>query len=216
MLRPYFLFAGLALSLPCSAFAQTSGLGGQLHSTQSLPSNFSTSGQPTVSLMQSHVAAPSSDVRFSPLPSDVTYAFRANLAQSFQQEQSGLLLEPRLTKYSSSDAAIQGYSAEIRIGNVRFERSDSKPSGWYVFAATDGEALSMNTKSITGSRDSMTVTLVDQITVGDLQAGISTYVADGTQLTFSYIETEASFSASGGMSNSKKESFAGISLSKEF
>jgi hypothetical protein len=62
----------------------------------------------------------------------------------------------------------------------------------------------------------MTLTLADQITIGDLQAGVSTYVGKGTQLTFSYIETEASYSARGGMSNSRRESFAGISLSKEF
>ncbi|HBJ94912.1 MAG TPA: hypothetical protein DDZ43_18705 [Hyphomonadaceae bacterium] len=61
----------------------------------------------------------------------------------------------------------------------------------------------------------MTMSLDDQITIGDLQAGVSTYFG-GTQFTISYIETEASYSAPGGISHSERESFAGFSLAREF
>lgn len=143
--------------------------------------------------------------------------FKTNLAESFENTRgSGLLIEPRFSRLTSGDAGLESYSAEIRIGNVQFERSDTRPSGWYFFAATDGEAVSFRTDSITRVGDPMTVTLDDQITIGDIQAGISTYVFGGSQFTFSYIETEASYSGRGGMSNSKKESFAGFSLSREF
>lgn len=143
--------------------------------------------------------------------------FNTNLADNFENTRgSGLLIEPRFSRLTSGDAGLESYSAEIRIGNVQFERSDTRPSGWYFFAATDGESVSFRTDSITRVGDPMTVTLDDQITIGDMQAGISTYVFGGSQFTFSYIETEASYSGRGGMSNSKKESFAGFSLSREF
>ena len=61
----------------------------------------------------------------------------------------------------------------------------------------------------------MSVSLDDQITVGDLQAGFSTFMG-GTQFTVSYIQTEAEFSAPGSQRIARTESFAGISLAKSF
>ncbi|MAJ08557.1 hypothetical protein [Ponticaulis sp.] len=129
---------------------------------------------------------------------------------------SGLYLSPRYTAFSSNDAGFEGYSAEIRFGNVvQFERGEAT-SGWYVFAAADGEALSVSTNNFSLSDGApMTMSLDDQITIGDLQAGVSTYFG-GTQFTISYIETEASYSAPGGISHSERESFAGFSLAREF
>ena len=129
---------------------------------------------------------------------------------------SGLYLSPRYTAFSSNDAGFEGYSAEIRFGNVvQFERGEAT-SGWYVFAAADGEALSVSTNNFSLSDCApMTMSLDDQITIGDLQAGVSTYFG-GTQFTISYIETEASYSAPGGISHSERESFAGFSLAREF
>ncbi len=222
MLRPYFVLAGLLLGTTPAALAQSQSLNEPVRISKTNSYKVPSPTIPTVTLGNARPdAAPGlmqSDSRLSGIGDEITYAFKANLAEDFQVQPKtgGLLLEPRLTKYSSSDAVHEGYSAEIRVGNVKFERSDSQPTGWYVFAAADGEAVSFNAKSLTGPRDAMTVTLADQITVGDLQAGVSTYIANGTQLTFSYIETEASFSARGGLSTSKRESFAGISLSKEF
>lgn len=144
------------------------------------------------------------------------YAFKSNLAETFKPATSNLLLEPSFKRGTSNDAGLESYSAELRVGNVSFERNTAAAKGWYIFAAADGEALSMKTGSIANMNDPMTVSLGDQITIGDLQAGISTYVMDGTQFTISYIETEASYSGQGGISASKRESFAGFSLAKEF
>ncbi|MBN04372.1 hypothetical protein [Ponticaulis sp.] len=144
--------------------------------------------------------------------------FRNDWAVSAPDERdgSGLYLSPRYTAFSSNDAGFEGYSAEIRFGNVvQFERGEAT-SGWYVFAAADGEALSVNTNNFSLSDGApMTMSLDDQITIGDLQAGVSTYFG-GTQFTISYIETEASYSAPGGISHSERESFAGFSLAREF
>lgn len=127
-----------------------------------------------------------------------------------------LLISPRVSQVRTSDAALKSYSAEIRLGNVvQFDRNSAN-RGWYVFAATDGEALSINTRSLApGDGNPMAVSLSDQITIGDLQAGVSTYVGK-TQLTISYIQTEAKYSAQGSETVSKTESFAGISLAKSF
>ena len=141
---------------------------------------------------------------------------RSDFALGTDASAPAILISPRFSELTTNDLGIKSYSAEIRLGNVvQFERG-TDTSGWFVFAAADGEALSINTRSLSGFNGSpMSVSLDDQITVGDLQAGISTY-RWGTQLTLSYIETEASFSSPGGMSNSKKESFAGISMAKSF
>ncbi|MAI89713.1 hypothetical protein [Ponticaulis sp.] len=132
------------------------------------------------------------------------------------EEHSGLYFSPRFTEYQTNDAGVESYSAEIRLGNVvEFERG-TQPKGWYVFAAADGEALSLNTRSFNdGANGPMSLSLDDQITVGDLQTGVSTYFG-GTQFTVSYIETEASFSSPGGLSTSQRERFAGFSLAREF
>jgi len=127
-----------------------------------------------------------------------------------------LLISPRFTESRSSDSGLESFSAEIRLGNmVQFDRSSAN-KGWYVFAAADGEALSINTGSLAiGDENPMAVSLSDQITVGDLQAGVSTFVGS-TQLTISYIQTEAEYSAPGSERISKKESFAGFSLARNF
>lgn len=127
-----------------------------------------------------------------------------------------IMIAPRFTKVQSNNAGLESFSAEIRLGSVvQFDRTSAK-KGWYVFAAADGEALSIATNSLRmGDGSPMAVSLSDQITVGDLQAGISTYVGD-TQLTISYIQTEAEYAAQGSETISKTESFAGISLAKSF
>ena len=127
-----------------------------------------------------------------------------------------LMITPRVSQFRTSDAGLQSYSAEIRLGNMLQLDRNSANRGWYVFAAADGEALSINTRGLApGDGNPMAVSLSDQITIGDLQAGVSTYVGD-TQLTISYIQTEAEYSAQGSETISKTESFAGFSLAKSF
>ena len=142
-----------------------------------------------------------------------------DLSSSFELVNDGthrLLIAPHINEFRSSDDGLRSYSAEIRIGNVvQFDRG-SATNGWYVFAAADGEALSISTRSLNNGPDNpMSVSLDDQITVGDLQAGFSTFMG-GTQFTVSYIQTEAGFSAPGSQRIARTESFAGISLAKSF
>lgn len=222
MLKPYLICAGLLLSSGSSAaFAQETGKTNFVLNGDQQTKTTATRRSEFLSLQQ---ARPDF---IGPLPADANspfalvdqtdILFKGNFADSLDTTgNSSLIVEPRFSKLSSGDAGYERYSAEIRIGNVSFERNDTQPTGWYIFAATDGEAVSLRTDSITRVGDSMTLTLDDQITIGDVQAGVSTYVFGGTQFTFSYIETEASYSGRGGMSNSKRESFAGFSLAREF
>lgn len=223
MIRNCIITTGLFLTFSSGAHAQETVQSYDFVPSERQPHfnpDMDTVGVPTLSL---DTARPD----FSgPLPAEKTATFlidnqtatfmKTNLAESFQGQDSNLLVEPRFSRVTTGDSGLEKYSAEIRIGNVAFEKGAKRPTGWYVFAATDGEAVSLRTDSLRRVRDNMTVTLDDQITIGDLQAGVSTYVFDGTQLTFSYIETEASYSNNGGLSHSKKESFAGISLAREF
>ena len=217
----FAITAGLVLNLLPIASGQESNFRPESNGLSSLSSASSLSRTSPVSLSASRPAMgpatfDASDAAFSTAYGEQQLVkIRNNFKLDINEQSKGLTLEPRFQKRVSNDSGLSSYSAEIRLGNVSFEKADQKPTGWYVFAAADGEALSFNTSSITRSDDNMTITLDDQITVGDLQAGISTYVG-GTQLTFSYIETEASFSAPGGISNSKKEAFAGFSLAREF
>ena len=142
-----------------------------------------------------------------------------DLSSSFELVNDGnhrLLIAPHINEFRSNDDGLRSYSAEIRLGNVvQFDRG-SATNGWYVFAAADGEALSISTRSLNNGPDSpMSVSLDDQITVGDLQAGFSTFMG-GTQFTVSYIQTEAEFSAPGSQRIARTETFAGISLAKSF
>lgn len=140
---------------------------------------------------------------------------KLRLDKQFEGRDHNLILEPSFSSSGSSDARFRHYSAEIKIGSVSFEKGSEQPKGWYVFAATDGEAVSIDTSDLSLRPNNVTVSLDNQITIGELQAGVSTYVGDNTQLTFSYMETEANYS-NRTISNSQRESFAGISLAKKF
>lgn len=233
MNKALFLLSGLAaLCLPC-AVAQESGkdfkfqIGNSFAPSNSTSQNKSVAS--TVSLASANpIASTNGQLGFlqrsdrwhmSDRASDRAEVFSTGSSFVFGEPEDPdrrIMIAPRFTEVSSNDASLKGYSAEIRLGNVvQFDRS-SADRGWYVFAAADGEALSINATSLRpGDGNPMAVSLSDQITVGDLQAGVSTYVGD-TQLTISYIETEAEYSAPGIARISKKESFAGISLAKSF
>ncbi len=220
MLKPYFICASL--------FAGFHGIAECQMDQPFMPQNQLILGNPTEPSTEQIDTFALKDARpgfarningdttgWHPIIGDNIVKIDTNLAEGFVREESGILIEPRFARYTTTDAGLESYSAEIRVGAVTFEKNNDRPSGWFVFAAADGEALSMRTDALTGD-SSRTVTLADQITVGDLQAGVSTYIYDGTQLTFSYIETEASFWSEGGLGTSKKESFAGFSLAREF
>ena len=87
---------------------------------------------------------------------------------------------------------------------------NGQPQGWYVFAGADGEALVWDADA-NGFRPSLgDMSLTDQVTVGDLQAGVSVQRGGG-ELSLSYIRREVKYSDRN-VSISETEDFAGVSF----
>lgn len=91
--------------------------------------------------------------------------------------------------------AIESRGAEVRFGQrlenpVRTFQSPSwdKPS-WYLFAASDGEALTWQPREGAALVDPLRYQ--ERVTVGDMQAGLSVE-ANGVQASLSYMQREVS------------------------
>lgn len=104
--------------------------------------------------------------------------------------------------------------AEIRFGQgllTRDLRGKNAPTpAWYLFVGADGEALAWNV----ADRDAMDgLSLRDQTTVGDLQAGIAWKRAGG-QLSFGLVQRKLSFNNidTGKHDLSSSERFAALSF----
>jgi len=119
---------------------------------------------------------------------------------------------PRVAYTQEGELETRSFGGEVRIGQNFDERGTSAASNsWYVFAGADGEALVWNTgeQGLAPSLDAMK--LRDQVTVGDMQAGISVQRGPG-QLSLSYIRREVSYSERGIGSTNENEDFAGLSF----
>jgi hypothetical protein len=79
--------------------------------------------------------------------------------------------------------------AEFRVGqNLEdrdLRRTDARSPSWYFFVGADNEALVWN---VADPRAMDGLTLYNQATVGDLQAGIAFTMAKGDQLSFGMVE----------------------------
>jgi hypothetical protein len=115
---------------------------------------------------------------------------------------------------AQGDLASERRSSELRLGrglrNMRRDQPSATPK-WYVFAATEDEALiwQPGTRSEFGGSGS-SLALQDRVEIGDIQAGI-TYESNGLQASLAYVEREVSVRA-GGRSMSEDENFAGLTL----
>lgn len=96
----------------------------------------------------------------------------------------GVSVTPRAQFVEGFGNASTRAGAELRLGENVF-KGDGPETGWYLFAAADGEA-------ITWDWDGQGLRLGDRVSVGDMQAGISTAMAGG-QLSFSYVRREFSY-----------------------
>lgn len=218
MKSSFALLLGLTISCTPAAIAQNL-LTNSIPTTTPANPNFqlddvdapTTLGQIKVSQGQMP-ASPTS--HFTDFETQERFATAAQFEFGGKNGSETFTIEPRFSRERSSDSGLSSYSAEIRLGNFMTIDKGRKGKGWYVFAATDGEALSFKPGAIGGDTN-MSVSLTEQIVIGDVQAGVSTFIGD-TQLTISYMESEAKYSAPGGISNSKTEGFAGISLAKNF
>lgn len=121
-------------------------------------------------------------------------------------------LAPRVAMRKSGDVKVRSVGGEVRFGKgLDLLESGAAPEGWYVFVGADGEALVWDTDMARLGMNTLTdMQITDQLTVGDLQAGISIQRAGG-ELSFSYIRREMEFSDRN-RSLSDTEDFAGISF----
>lgn len=110
------------------------------------------------------------------------------------------------------DRSAQG--AEVRVGRGLAggtRAAQAHGSRWYVFAASDDEALTWRPgarRQIGGP--SAAFSLQERVEIGDLQAGI-TYERYGVEASLAYVEREISTTV-GVESISRAENFAGFTL----
>jgi hypothetical protein len=111
------------------------------------------------------------------------------------------------------DVTRETRASELRLGNgLGVERDQPSQVGrWYVFAASEDEALvwQPGTRSEFGGAGN-SFSLQDRVEVGDLQAGI-TYELNGFQTSLAYVERET-YTQVGMQGFSREENFTGVTL----
>lgn len=111
------------------------------------------------------------------------------------------------------DISRQSRSSELRLGRgLRHgrERPSATPA-WYIFAASDDEALTWRPgqrNAFGGSHGGFA--LQDRVEIGDMQAGV-TYEVYGIQASLAYVQREISV-RSGSQSFSQDEDFTGVTI----
>ncbi|MGE3251134.1 MAG: hypothetical protein AB7J28_04310 [Hyphomonadaceae bacterium] len=112
---------------------------------------------------------------------------------------------------ASGDVDRAGVGTEVRLGRigtvVRPWRQRQEGS-WYIFLASDGQALTWTAENaLPGQRG---LRLQDRVTIGDTQLGVS-YERWGFQTSLALTQREVSYSNNTG-GWSEDESFAGLTL----
>jgi hypothetical protein len=115
---------------------------------------------------------------------------------------------------NEGDLARESRSSELRLGRGLRDMPRDRPSStarWYVFAASEDEALvwQPGARSEFGGAGN-SFALQDRVEIGDMQAGI-TYEQHGLQTSLAYVEREISVYA-GNRSFTQDEDFAGLTL----
>lgn len=143
--------------------------------------------------------------------------FNAEFAFAASSEFTGLGfdvgLAPRASIQDEGNFSVRRVGAEVRLGQDIDQRgSQSGLPSWYFFAGADGEALIFNNASAgTGFGVIDGVQLRDQVTVGDVQAGLN-FRRYGANLSFSYIRREVEYN-SNSIDFKRGEDFGGLTLS---
>lgn len=112
---------------------------------------------------------------------------------------------------SQGDIAREGQGAEVRVGQGLGQSTPRRDPRWYVFAASDDEALTWQpgARGEFGGRTA-SLSIQDRVEIGDMQAGV-TYERGGVQASLAYVEREVS-STVGTQTISRDESFTGLTL----
>jgi len=142
---------------------------------------------------------------------DAQFAFAAS--SEFTGLRFDLGLVPRATFVDEGNFSVRRVGAEFRLGQDIDQRGSQEglPS-WYFFAGADGEALIFNNSSAGGGLGVIDgVQLRDQVTVGDVQAGLNLR-RYGTNLSLSYIRREVEYRSSS-IDFKRGEDFGGLTLS---
>ncbi len=134
------------------------------------------------------------------MPGELKEAVREELAASWSFSAPAgntgfnMTLTPHAGIERSHDSRTTRAGAEVRIEQIvssldqrgTFARVDS----WYMFIGADGEALCWDVGDKGANFNG--VALRDQVTVGDLQAGVALHKAGG-ELSFGYVRRETDF-----------------------
>ena len=148
-------------------------------------------------------------------PTETDRNFSAQLALGAPRQSTGLALDaafvPSVAYVQEGEFQTRRYGAELRIGRDFDQRgSAAVADSWYIFAGTEGEALVWEAGEYGMSNVTGAVALRDQVTVGDMQAGISMQRGNG-QLSLSFIRREVQWSDRNGGAE-RNEDFAGVSF----
>lgn len=147
---------------------------------------------------------------------DQTQSFSGELSFSAPGSATGLPLDvgfaPHLSIRDQGKVKSSRVGAEFRLGENLDERGEALTArSWYLFAGADGEALCWDVGDNGFATGLNGVRLRDQITVGDMQAGISVE-GYGGRLSLSYIRREVEYKDRSPLRASENEDFAGISF----
>ena len=162
-------------------------------------------------------ARQAADDLIAPPTDDEDKDFSAEIQLDAPSEITGLAFDlgvvPRLAYREDGELKARSVGGEVRIGqNFDKRGSEDAPDSWYIFAGADGEALTYEPgENGLTEFDSGDVALRDQVTVGDMQAGISVQRGQG-QLSLSYIRREVSYHERGLQGVTENEDFAGVSF----
>lgn len=120
---------------------------------------------------------------------------------------------PRASYATEGDFSVRRIGAEFRFGQDIDQRgSDAGLPSWYFFAGANGEAIIFNNGAAGSGLSLMNgLQLRDQVTVGDIQAGLSVK-RFGTNFGISYIRREVEFDLNDAESIQRNEDFGGITL----
>ena len=158
------------------------------------------------------VAADRSVANLSPVPREQRQ-LTAEISFNASSDQTGLGFDvgiaPRVAITRDGPFASRRFGGEVRIGQNFDKRGEDPSSSWYLFAGADGEALVWEPGQ-EGAAASGNMALRDQVTVGDIQAGLSIQRGMG-QLSFSYIRREVEYRERN-LGASENEDFAGVSF----
>ena len=115
---------------------------------------------------------------------------------------------------AQGDVERQSRASEVRLGRGLRSMRDDEPSAtsrWYLFAASEDEALiwAPGSRSEFGASDGG-FALQDRVEIGDMQAGV-TYEANGWQTSLAYVEREIS-ARTGARTYNQDERFVGLTV----